>query len=265
MKKLSIKNKILTSTFLLAALCTSVHAGTEMVSKDSKDMKDVVSTPSEAGFYAAAFGGAQFWTDYGNNHQTNPGGTLFGPGGSDTQIHSFWGGVGGLKFGYKFNAFPMFNSTAMRIQPAVEAEALYIGDNSHASDLAGGGSYQRFTSNSGDFFLNGILRFPSSCIVTPYLGFGVGLQDISTHGSIALPSAGTTVTGLDTNDIDPAVQGLFGFDVAVCRHVAIFTEYKFIDAFTENGHSGAPAGGSYHFEPNQIQQNLITAGVKYSF
>jgi len=260
--------KILAPALLFAATFTGAYAGTDMVSKDSKDMKEVAATPSAAGFYIAAFGGAQFWTDYGSNHQTNPGGALFGSGGSNTEIHSFWGGVGGLKFGYNFNAFPMFNSTAVRIQPAVEAEALYIGDNSHASDLAGGGSYQRFTSNSGDFFLNGVLRFPSSCIVTPYLGFGVGFQDISTHGSISLPSSGTTVTGLDTNDIDPAVQGLFGFDVSVCRHVSIFTEYKFIDAFTENGRAGVPAsvgGGSYHFMPNQIQQNLITAGVKYSF
>jgi len=256
--------KILASTLWLAGVCTGLHAGTEMTTRDHKDMKDVVSE-SDAGIYVAAYGGAQFWTDYGNNHQTNPGGALFGPGGSSTQIHSFWGGVGGLKVGYNFNSFEMCDT--MRLQLAVEAEALYIGDNSHASDLAGGGSYESFSSNSAAFFINGIGRFKNRSIVTPYMGLGFGLEDVSTHGYLRLPSAGTTITGLNTNDIDPAIQGLFGFDIAVARHVSIFTEYKFIDAFTENGVSNlpAPVGGSFHFVPSQIQQHLITAGVKYSF
>jgi len=228
--------------------------------KDMKDMKQISSTSnSDAGFYVAAYGGTQFSTDYGNNRQTIGGG-LFGSEGTSASINSGWGGVGGLKAGYNFNSFPIANFMSLRLQPAVEAEGLYIGDNSHARDLAGLGSSEHFSSNSGDFFVNGILRFKNSSIVTPYVGVGAGLQYITTHGSIEAPAAGVTVTGLDTSDVDFAAQALVGVDVAVTNHISVFSEYKFIDALGTNADAG-----SYHFKPDQIQQNLITAGVKYSF
>ena len=63
------------------------------------------------------------------------------------------------------------------------------------------------------------------------------------------------------------IADLLGFDVAVCRHISIFTEYKFIDALGTDGKStSVPSpGGTYRFKPDQVEQNLITAGVKYSF
>jgi hypothetical protein len=257
----------LIATAAFTSLCLSAYAGTDMV--DTKGMMQTSPTlRSDAGFYVAVEGGAQFSTDYGDNKQT-----FSGPGGgtatTTTTIHSNWGGVGGIRAGYMFNSFPVCDTMHLRLQPAVEAEALYIGDDSHATDLAGPGSSEHFTSNSGDFFLNGILRFKNSSIVTPYVGVGAGLQYLTTHGSIAVPAAGVTDTGLDTSDLDFAGQALIGFDVAVCNHVSIFTEYKFIDALGEDGKStnvpGALGGGTYRFKPDQIQQNLITAGIKYSF
>ena len=231
-------------------------------------MKQVAVSSSDAGFYVAAYGGAQFDTDYGNNRQTADG-DLFGTTGTGAKINSGWGGAAGVKFGYKFESFPISNFMSLRLQPAVEAEGLYIGDNSHAKDLAGPGSSEHFSSNSGDFFINGILRFKNSTIVTPYVGVGAGLQYITTHGDISIPAAGVNATGLDTSSLDFAAQALFGFDVAVTNHVTVFTEYKFIDALGNDGTSygvpGAVGGGTYRFKPDQIQQNLITAGVKYEF
>jgi opacity protein-like surface antigen len=257
------------SAALVAALTLPAFAGTDMApaphdSKDMKDMKQMAPATSDAGFYVAAYGGAQFDTDYGNNRETLSAGG--GNVSAHQKIHSSWGGVGGIKAGYNFESFPISNFMSLRLQPAVEAEALYIGDNSHADSVFTPGENMKFSSNSGDFFLNGILRFKNSSIVTPYLGIGAGLQYITTHGTSGGPVAGAApVTGLDTSDLDFAAQALFGFDVAVCDHVSIFSEYKFIDALGTDGKSTNFPGATYRFKPDQIEQNLITAGVKYTF
>jgi opacity protein-like surface antigen len=266
-----MKLHLLATTVVFTGLCSPAIAGTDMapMHTDSKDMKQMAEPASDAGFYVGAYGGAQFSTDYGDNKQTVTDG-LFGF--KDTthqQIHSFWGGVGGIKAGYNFKSVPVCDTMSLRIQPAVEAEALYIGDDSHASDLAFGGSTEHFTSNSGDFFLNGIVRFKNSSIVTPYIGIGAGLQYITTHTQLSVPFLPVTVTGLDTSDLDFAGQAMFGVDVAVAKHISVFSEYKFIDAIGTDAKSGnIPAdlgGGTYRFKPDQIQQNLITAGVRYTF
>ena len=262
--------QMLLTTAILATLTIPCLAGVETVSTtDGKDMKDVKQTTqaaeSDAGFYVAGYGGAQFDTQYGDNRQTlSAAGTNRA---TNADIHSHWGGAGGIKAGYNFESFPILSTFNLRLQPAVEAEALYIGDSSHATNVFVPGRNEQFTSNSGDFFLNGILRFKNSSPVTPYLGVGAGLQYITTHGTLnggppGLPPA----TGLDTSDLDFAAQGLFGLDVAVTNHISIFSEYKFIDAIGTDGKStNAPGGATYRFKPDQIQQNLITAGVKYTF
>ncbi|HEY0257291.1 MAG TPA: outer membrane beta-barrel protein [Candidatus Methylacidiphilales bacterium] len=251
----------LLSAVLLTGLCVSAYAGV-----DTKEMLKTSVTPrSDAGFYVAGYGGAQFDTDYGNNRQSFSGGVL-GAGSSDAKVHSGWGAVGGLKAGYNFNSFPVWDRLSLRLQPAVEAEALYIGDHSRVSDFGAAGSSEHFRTNSGDFFINGILRFKNSSIVTPYVGVGVGLQYLTTHGNINIPVAGVSGNNVNTDDIDFAAQALFGIDVAVANHISVFTEYKFIDALgTDASTDASPGGGNYHFKPDQIQQNLITAGVKYSF
>lgn len=267
-----MKTPILTG-LILVTLCLRGFAGTETVGdgKDMKETKQVAQVEqSDAGFYVAAYGGAQFITDYGDNHQT------LSLGGSNVVSHapivSGWGGVGGIKFGYNFRSIDPFN---IRIQPAVEAEALYIGDNSHADNIFVPGDVGRFSSNSGDFFLNGILRFKTGTIVTPYIGAGVGLQYITTHGDYTTPAGGVLgaavlpgahYTGLDTSDLDFAGQVLGGVDVAITDHFSLFSEYKWIDALGTDAKQGALPGGTvYRFKPDQIQQNLITAGIKYTF
>ena len=260
------------TTALLAALTVPALAGTDtapMASNDSKDMKDMKQTTameqSDAGFYVAGYGGAQFDTAFGDNRQT-----ASAPGAGTTttngDIHSRWGGVGGIKAGYNFQSFPVGTFMGLRLQPAVEAEAIYIGlDGSQAPHSFAPGFNSNFSSNSGDFFLNGILRFKNNSIVTPYVGIGAGLQYYTTHGNLEGGGA-APVTGLDTSDLDFAAQGLFGLDVQICKHISIFSEYKFIDAIGNDGKSGNVGGGAtYRFKPDQIQQNLITAGVKYTF
>ena len=259
------------SAALTVALTLPAFAGTDTsaptTTPDSKDMKDVKQIAptiqqSDAGFYIAAFGGANFDTWYGNDRQT-----LSGPGGgtvtSSSNINSQWGGAGGVKIGYNFQST---QAGFLLLQPAVELEGLYVGmDASSSSNVFTPGSTERFSTNSADMFLNGILRFKNSSIVTPYIGLGVGGQYLTTHGQIT-PAAGGPTTGLDTSDFDFAAQGLFGIDVAITDHISLFTEYKFIEAIgTDAKNANVNGPFTYRFKPDQIQQNLITAGVKYTF
>jgi opacity protein-like surface antigen len=258
---------------LLAALTVPALAGTDMAPTaaptDSKDMKDVKQMTqvqeSDNGFYIAGFGGVQFLTDYGNNRQTitgNATGTTL----STTQtIHSDWGGVGGVKIGYNFESFDA-GFLDLHLQPAVELEGMYVGqDGNHESNAFTGGGDVHFETNSAEVFLNGILRFKNDSIVTPYVGLGVGCQYLTTHGEFTAPGA-TNLTGLNTSDFDPAGQALLGIDITIFKHVSLFTEYKFIDAIsTDAKNATVGTNSTYRFKPDQIQQNLVTAGVKYTF
>jgi opacity protein-like surface antigen len=258
------------SAALAVALTLPVFAGTDTaptVASDSKDMKDVKQVAptvqqSDAGFYVAALGGVNFDTWYGNNRQTlssRTGSTIS----SQSDIDSGWGGVGGVKIGYNFEST---SAGFLLLQPAVELEGLYVGMNaSNSANVFGAGNSEHFSTNSADVFLNGILRFKTGSIITPYIGLGVGGQYLTQHAVIT-PAAGGPITGLDTSDFDFAAQGLFGIDVAITEHLSLFTEYKFIEAIgTDAKNANVGAGSTYRFKPDQIQQNLITAGVKYTF
>jgi opacity protein-like surface antigen len=248
------------SAALLVAISASAMAGTEMApsGKDMKDMKQMAPSTSDAGFYVAAYGGVNFDTYFGDKHQT------LGGAKTNEELRDTWAGVGGIKAGYNFQSM---DEGFVRLQPALEAEGIYIGDNVHGNNTFGAGAIEHLSTNSGDFFINGILRFKNSSIITPYIGGGIGLQYITTHGNIGF-RGGPQATGLDTSDLDFAGQGIFGLDVAVCQHISLFTEYKFIDAIGTDGHNsgpGTPGGATYRFKPDQLEQNLITAGVKYTF
>ena len=253
--------RLIYSSALLAALTIPALAGTD--SKDMKDMKQVAPMQqSDAGFYVAAYGGAQFDTGYGDNRQT-----LSTPAGSTTttnlDIHSHWGGVGGFKAGYNFESFPVGNMFGLRLQPGMEFEALYIGMDPSFVNAGVPNTTERFSTNSAAVFVNGILRFKNESIVTPYIGAGIGGEYITQHDRFYTPAS---ETGLVTSDFDFAGQALFGLDVQICQHVSLFSEYKWIDAIgTDAKSTNGPGGSTYRFKPDQIQQNLITAGVKYTF
>ncbi len=253
------------SSVALMALATplALHAGTEM--KDSKDMKQTSQTEygSDAGFYVAVYGGTNFSTNYGDRH------TSFGPGGAATpdNIHSEVGETGGIKGGYNFESFPVCDG--LRLQPAVEVDAMYIGMDSSAQNNTGVGSVRSSTSwNNAAGFVNGILRFKLTnsgsffSRLTPYIGVGVGAEYLSTHTHLNV--AGGNVGGVSDDDVDFAAEGLVGLDYNLNQHWTLFTEYKFVDAIGADFNSST-AAGTYRFAPNQIQQNLATLGVKYNF
>lgn len=265
---------------IITASSLPVFAGTD--SKDLKEIKPMYQEAySDAGFYAAAEGGAQFATGYGNHEQvlSGTGVGTFPPGHNEvfnpSRLHSGWGGVGGIRAGYNFESVPVGN--VLRLQPALELEALYIGDNSTSSGTFGNvfdattvptESHGTISTNSADLFVNGVFRFKNKSIVTPYIGAGLGGQYLTIHGQANVSSiaGGANITGINGSALAPAAQVFGGFDIAFTTHWSIFTEYKFVDAIGADVKSGLNGYGlTYHLKPDQIQQNLVVAGVKYSF
>jgi len=269
-----MKSKLIAGLILMMAVSLTAHGGTELTT-DTKEMVTPPSLRSDAGFYVGVYGGAQFATGYGNQRQTFTGtsasaaaigvppGTTIVP---SSSISSGWGGAGGIKAGYNFESFGL--TDALRLQPGVEAEALYLGTTSTSSGSFLGASGSSSTSyNSAAWFLNGILRLKTGTLFTPYIGAGVGGEYLSLHSDAVVPAVGAHFTGITGDDVDFAGQAFAGFDIALNDHWSLFSEYKFIDALgTDVKVSNFGGTGlDYRFKPDQIQQHLVVAGLKYTF
>lgn len=253
-------------TLLATAIPFAAFAGED--SKDSKDLKEIqpiTNVTSDAGFYVGVYGGVNYSTNYGNRR------SVYSGGGANADVtpdrnHSDIGGVGGIKFGYKFNSVPVCDK--LSLQPAIEAEALYIGntDTIHgATPILGGGYVKKDSYNSAGGFVNSVLYFKNPSKFTPYLGVGIGVEYITSHGDISTGFG--KVTGINSDSVDPAVQGLAGVNYDINSHWTLFTEYKFIDAFATNLKTSDVAGSGidYRFKPDQVAQQIATVGLKYNF
>ena len=233
--------------------------------KDSKEITSTQQFESDSGFYVGAYGGAQFASSYINRHQEVSGGGL-GYVGDASPTKDSWGGAAGIKAGYNFESFRLCDTMSLRWQPAIEAEALYIGGRGDDSFGGGGLGTARSNYNSAAFFVNGILRIKNSSCITPYFGVGIGGEYMTSSVDVTTNYAGHGhITGINSDDLAFAAQGLGGIDVKLSKHISLFGEYKFIDAINPNL-SGAGGGGTYyHYNPGQIQQQVVVAGVKYNF
>jgi len=265
-----MKFKVIVGTVLSVAVTVSAYAGT-----DSKDMKDMKMTPelrpSDAGFYIAVDGGANFAQNYNTHTTFVPDHTSFPSFGNFQQgggTQGFVGGTGGIKGGYNFESYPIDGDFG--IQPAVEAEAFYLGTGvkthfTYSGDtLTANGS-----SDSGAFMVNGIVRFKTGSIFTPYIGAGIGLEYTTISGTIT-DQFGANNGGNNHYHQDAlafATQGLLGLDVEIVKHWDLFTEYKYLvaidPAYSSVNFDGV--GDTYTFKPDYQGQHLITAGVKYNF
>jgi len=249
------------------------------------------ATPSDAGFYVAVFGGANVAQDYGDRHGSASAAPVFSTTDLKVGSGSNVGGVGGIKFGYNFDSMPLDPGWA--IQPAVEAEAFYLGTTPHFhyhGSTGLGGAPPTTLSTDGDvdgnldsaaFFVNGIFRLKTGTIFTPYIGLGIGAEYMSLSGLQGSDAATiTTIRGTTVNhgsgpvsgddDVVFATQGLAGFDIAIAKNWSIFTEYKFvvgIDPSFNLGNVGTIGGTSItgKIDPSYIGQHLVNAGIKYSF
>ncbi len=265
------------TTSLFVAMTMAAVAGT-----DTKDMKSIAAPEQgtgDAGIYVGLFGGANVSQDYGDKHTeiNTPllASTSLTLKGNDNSNHI--GGVGGIKFGYNFDSFPIGGD--FRLQPAVEAEAFYMGTKTNVSyntAVVGVPISASIGGNQNDavFSVNGLLRLKTGTLFTPYIGGGIGEEYLS----LSSPRANTNVGGYgfglsyhDSDDVCLALQAIGGFDYEICKHWTLFTEYKFvatIDPSLNLGDADLAAAGvnvNTKFNPDYIGQHLVTAGVKYSF
>jgi len=265
-----MKFQVILSTVLSVAMTASVYAGT-----DYKDMKEMKMTPeirsSDAGFYIGAYGGANFAQNYNTHTTFVPDGTSFPSFGNFQQggsTHGYVGGTGGLKAGYNFESSQIDGDFCL--QPAVEAEALYLGTGVKTSFTYSGDTLTATgSSDSGAFMVNGILRFKTGSIFTPYFGAGIGLEYTTISGTIT-DQFGNNNGGNNRYHQDAfafATQGLLGLDVEIFKHWDLFTEYKYLVAinpeYASDNFDGR--GDSYTFKPDYQGQHLITGGIKYNF
>jgi opacity protein-like surface antigen len=240
---------------------------------DAKDMKQVdqaaTISDSDAGFYVAAYGGANFAQHYGSQKiaENSPGFPRDFTHGNGTDSI---GAVGGAKFGYNFDSYEI--SGNFRLQPAVEIEAFYLGSYSkqnypETDDYLANNFRARY--HDAALMTNGIVRFKTGTLMTPYLGIGIGAEYLSNTGvEVYAPDVPAKAGLSGDSSVVFATQFLAGCDISIAKGWSVFTEYKYLAALAPNFNNvGAVAGGPYtaKFEPSFIGQQLITAGIKYSF
>lgn len=268
------KSIIHITTFILATTVAAV-AGSEM--KDTKEIS-APEVSSDAGAYIAIFGGANVAQNYDHPQAEASTPLLPGLGLNIDANHSGnnVGGVGGIKFGYNFNSFPIGGD--FRLQPATEVEAFYVGgklNETYNQNIVGTAVNANLSGdeNNAVVMLNGLLRLKTGTCVTPYIGAGLGAEyiDLSNiRGSFNATGVGSGSTNFpSTDDVSFAAQAIGGLDFALANHWSIFTEYKYLVAvdprldFSAGSIAGIGINGN--FTSDFIGQHIVTAGLKYEF
>jgi hypothetical protein len=266
-----IYRKLATLGFMVIS-AVALHAG------DAKDLKNMAPAPvmadSDKGFYVAAYGGADF-TDIGNNSKYQIGNVgpsnFFASGvyqGNGKTVNSV-GGVGGIKFGYKFEGYEI--GSGWSLQPVVELEAAYIGNTGTNTFSYAAGETINVKSEYDNvaILVNGLVRFKNPSSFTPYLGFGLGAEYYNPNTLSISDNYGVNYTGKSESIWVPAGQALVGVDYKVANHWTLFTEFKFI--IMDKPHESTydfdhEAGGpSYSYNPGFIGENIGVFGLKYGF
>lgn len=182
------------------------------------------------------------------------------------------GGVGGIKIGYTWD--PALNSNyvdegGVKLMPAIEAEAFYLGWDTDGSVNAAPGGFPAGTRASTTidaavFSINGLMKFEIFERFRPYIGMGIGFAYLnSSNGSLTAPPAG--LSNADDTDVVLAAQGIAGLEVCLTENWALFGEYKFLYLNDASfSYSTTPAGG-YNEDYNYIGHNIVSAGVRYYF
>jgi opacity protein-like surface antigen len=236
---------------------------------DKSTVETTLAPESDAGFYVAAYGGANVAQHYDSQKIVEsdtgiPTDTINGSG-----TESF-GAVGGAKLGYNFDSYDL--SDDFRLQPAAEIEGLYLGSftkQTYPGTINYVPNNYRSQYNDAALMVNGIVRFKTGTLATPYVGIGVGAEYVSNNSvTVYAPTFPLEAPLAGDDCIVPAAQGLAGVDFKIIGGWSVFTEYKYLAAIAPNlSNSGPVAGGAYtaKFEPGYIGQHVVTAGIKYSF
>jgi len=236
--------------------------------------------PRDGHWYASIGGGAMV-----EQFQVNATSTAVGQQPLDQGPSGNLGSYAEFKVGYDFAVrdvqLAFGGPTPMRT--SMELEGSYLGtyENIPLYNVSTGGptvGYETYNLNAYNVILNGLVKF-EDLPVTPYFGGGVGVvfmtalnHKMTVDGSInGTPT--TYSTSVSTgNNTSLALQAIVGLERQIYDNLTLFVEYKFLAWLdvkfaygSEPTTSAPPVQGGSNSQNDFTAQQLLSAGVKYSF
>jgi opacity protein-like surface antigen len=236
--------------------------------------------PRDGRWYASVFGGAMV-----EQFQVNATSTAIGQQPLDQGPSSKLGSYAGFKVGYDFAVrdvqLAFGGPTPMRT--SMELEGSYLGtyekiplyNVSTGSPTVG---YETYSLNAYNVMLNGLVKF-EDLPVTPYFGGGVGVVFMSAlnhkmdvNGIVTGNPTTYSTTSSTGNNTSLALQAIVGLEKEIYDNLTLFVEYKFLAWLdvrfaygSEPTVSNPPTQGGSNSQNDFTAQQLLSAGVKYSF
>jgi len=236
--------------------------------------------PRDGHWYASIGGGAMV-----EQFQVNATSTAIGQQPLDQGPSGNLGSYAEFKVGYDFAVrdvqLAFGGPTPMRT--SMELEGSYLGtyENIPLYNVSTGGptvGYETYSLNAYNVILTGLVKF-EDLPVTPYFGGGVGVvfmtalnHKMTVDGQInGTPT--TYSTSVSTgNNTSLALQAIVGMERQIYDNLTLFVEYKFLAWLDVKFAYGSepttinpPAQGGANSQNDFTAQQLLSAGVKYSF
>jgi opacity protein-like surface antigen len=236
--------------------------------------------PRDGHWYASAFGGAMV-----EQFQVNATSTAIGQTPLDQGPSSNLGSYVGFKVGYDFAVrdvqLAFGGPTPMRT--SMELEGSYLGtyEKIPLYNVSSGGptvGYETYNLNAYNVMLNGLVKF-EDLPVTPYFGGGVGVvfmtalnHKMAVDGVVNGTQINYSTTSSTGNNTSLALQAIVGLEREIYDNLTLFVEYKFLAWLdvrlgygSEPTLSSPPTPGGSNSQNDFTAQQLLSAGVKYSF
>jgi len=252
----------------------------KVITPSQSSTPDGPKGPRDGHWYASVFGGAMV-----EQFQVNATSTAIGQQPLDQGPSSNLGSYVGFKVGYDFAVrdvqLAFGGPTPMRT--SMELEGSYLGtyEKIPLYNVSTGGptvGYETYNLSAYSVLLNGLIKF-EDLPVTPYFGGGVGVvfmtasnHKMDVNGVIAGTSTAYTTAISSGQNTSLALQAIVGLERRVYENLFLFVEYKFLAFLDVKFAYGSepttaipPVAGGSNSQNDFTAQQLLSAGVKYSF
>ena len=200
-------------------------------------------------------------------------GSIFG-GYSDLSDADFSGTIGGsnqnvatdFDSGYNLGiaigrTLPQWSGNGYALR--AEIELSYSDDDVDSVDFSGNGAVAEANA-AGDItstrlFANLIADFETQSAITPYVGFGLGI-DFVDHDIVYGASNNVTITGSDEAF---AAQAILGASYDVNDTISLFTDVRFVRSFDVSSTRSAPSGTAR--VSDDLSRVNVNFGLRYKF
>ena len=252
----------------------------KVITPSQSSTPDGPKGPRDGRWYASAFGGAMV-----EQFQVNATSTAIGQAPLDQGPSSNLGSYAGFKVGYDFAVrdVQLAFGGPTPIRTSMELEGSYLGtyEKIPLYNVSTGGptvGYETYNLNAYNVILNGLVKF-EDLPVTPYFGGGVGVvfmtalnHKMAVDGAINGTQTSYSTTTSTGNNTSLALQALVGLEKEIYDNLTLFVEYKFLAWLdvkfaygSEPTLSNPPTPGGSNSQNDFTAQQLLSAGVKYSF